>query len=195
MVEKINKIILIFLLPLFFSIGCPSRCQGTERHCGNSHEKTIRGCPNTTRSAKRSPIRSLPLSAFCRTYSLYEAADNPALLELDTSNLENLKTFSKKHSYDEVLFGKLVRNEQEKLQFLLQIYDLGEHDIIVEQEAVAETLLDVFDTADVMTLDLLGQITDVNIGFGTIELIKAEGSGNYEVYLDGKTIRNPEKEF
>ena len=136
-----------------------------------------------------SVIRFLP------DYTLYEATDNPDLLTVNTSNMENLKAFSEKHSYDEILFGDLSRDEQDKLLFQLQIYDLREHDIIVEHEAIAETLLDVFDTADMMTLALLGQITDVNIGFGTIELTKTSGLGTYDVYLDKKQIRNPKKTF
>ncbi len=136
-----------------------------------------------------SVIRFLP------DYTLYEASDNPDLLTVDTTNLETLKQFGTENSYDEILYGYLTKNDQEQLLFRLQIYDRHEHDIIVEESAVAESLLDVFDTADLMTLDLLGQITDINIGFGTIELIKTDGDGTYEVFLNKKKIRNPKKHF
>ena len=134
-------------------------------------------------------IRYLP------DYILVEPTDNPAMLETDIDNLEDIGTLAREYNYSQILFGELVTNSDGKLQFDLQIYDSVENDIIVRESAVSETLLDVFDTADTMTFDLLGQITDVNIGFGTIELIKESGEGEYSVFINGRLIRNPAKTF
>jgi len=194
MAEKINKLFIIFLTIFFILPTFALSAQELSRIAvipmkNNSGLPEYSTLCDTVTDTVTSVIPYLP------DYTLFEATDNPQMLEIDTSNLESIKEFAAEYGYDEILYGDLTKNEQDKLLFKLQIYDLKEHDILVEQDAIAETLLDVFDTADIMTLDLLGQITDVNIGFGTIELTKTSGQGIYDVYLNDKLIRNPKKNF
>ena len=197
MAEKINKFLLfLFACFLLFLLVFPAQPGAQER-------KKIAVIPMKNRSEMpeyttlcetmtdtvTSVIRYLP------DYILIETTENPQMLEVAIDNMENVSELADSFGYDQVLYGDLKRNEEDNLAFTFQIYSREEDDIIVEQTAVAESLLDVFDTADTMTLDLLGQITDVNIGFGSIDLIKEEGKGTYEVYLNDKRIRNPQKNF
>ena len=197
MAEKINKIFIFlfvcFLLSLFFlpaAAWAQNRLKIAVIPMKNRSEmpEYTTLCETMTDTVT-SVIRYLP------DYLLIETKENPQMLEIDIDNMKEVSNLAESFGYDQVLYGDLQRNEAGHLIFEFRIYDHEDEDIIVQQTAVAESLLDVFDTADTMTLDLLGQITDVNIGFGTIDLIKEKGKGAYAVYLNDKKIRNPKKNF
>lgn len=132
---------------------------------------------------------------FLQDYLVSTSDEDPELELYIGEDVSSLQALGDKKGYDEILFGDAVSTPQGGFIFNLSIFNRIEGKVLINQQAEADSLLGVFDAADEITMKLISQISDVHIAFGSIDLIKAGGSGLYDVYLDNKKIRNPKKLF
>jgi DNA-binding beta-propeller fold protein YncE len=124
-------------------------------------------------------------------YLVVESDEDPGLLQVDTSSAETLAAFAEASRYDEVLVGLASKDENGALTFRLSLFSRAEGKIKYDSSAKAESILEVFDAADEITIGLLSQVSDIHIGFGVIEVKAASGTGTYSVFLNDAKIRNP----
>ena len=120
--------------------------------------------------------------------------------DADLSRLENLTDpdelgkVAGEEGIDEVIFGRALV-EDGIFQFTLSLFNVNQGEVTNSQSVEAYSVLEVFDAADELTEGLIGQLSDVHIAFGSINLKQIGGKGNYTVNLDGFPLRNPDKTF
>lgn len=104
----------------------------------------------------------------------------------------NLLTAAADLRVDNILFGSAFLDELGRISFTLSVYDYNEEKVALSRTEAAESIFDIFDTADHITIALLEEFSQVHIGFGTIELVRTSGEGVYSVFLSGQRITNPD---
>ncbi len=132
---------------------------------------------------------------FLDDYLVSTSDDDPDLERYNAADVDAVKTISEESVYDEILYGNAETTDSGGFKFTLSIYNRSKEAVIIQEEVTAETLLDIFNAADEITLALISHISDIHVGFGSIELIQESGKGFYQVYLDSKRVRNPKKLF
>lgn len=86
-----------------------------------------------------------------------------------------------------VLWGEITLDEEDRIAITVTIFDRIEDRIVVTETETASSLLDVFDTADILVGSVIGEFSGTRVGFGTITL-DVSGSGDYHVFLDGTDL-------
>ena len=131
-----------------------------------------------------------------RLLGAYTVIDSASLTGVDLTDLEELEalaTVAEKYRLDEIVFGTARSDSDGNLTFQLKLYNRADGKVKYSTEAVAESIFDVFDAADQITVGLISQMSDIHIGFGGVEIDRTGGTGVYTVYLNEERIRNPEK--
>jgi hypothetical protein len=120
-------------------------------------------------------------------YQYYLASE-----DIDT---EGLNSFTTENKVDNVIYGNVVATELGSFIFTLSQFDRSLGKVTIDITETAESLFDVFDTADLLTREITGFFGEIHLGFGSIAVNKIRGLGQYTVYLDGYPVRNQEKTF
>lgn len=132
---------------------------------------------------------------FLQNYLVIDQEDNPQLASLDIGNQEAIGGFCDANKYDEILYGSADLREGGGFVFRLQVFNNADKATKTREEVVAESMLDVFDAADQITARIISRISNVHIGFGSIQLNLEGSESEYTVYLDGHKVRNPRQLF
>lgn len=129
------------------------------------------------------------------SYAVTEVYDVPELAEIDVSQRESLQAIAEAQRFEEVVYGEVTRDEQRRLVFTLSLYNREEAAVKYQHTAIAPSVFDVFDAADEITIALVSEMSDMRIGFGSLEVVKTDGQGLYSIYLNGERIRNPDRDL
>lgn len=132
---------------------------------------------------------------FLKDYRLFTEDEVPEIAQLRDVDENTLREFGMEEGFDEIIFGTARLREEGGFAFSLSIFNTYEGKVQVEETAAADSIFDVFDAADTITLELIAQVSDIHVGFGSLQLVRGEGYGTYDVYLDDKLIRNYERVF
>ena len=132
---------------------------------------------------------------FLKGYNVFTEDENPDLRRLPDTGPETLRQIGEDQRYDQIIIGSTELRDQGGFVLSLSIFNTFEGTYQVQETAVAESVFDIFDAADSITLALISQVSDIHIGFGAIQLERGSGFGRIEVYLDGKQIKNWERVF
>jgi hypothetical protein len=132
---------------------------------------------------------------FLQNYLVIDQEDNPDLATLDISNQQAIGDFCDTNKYDEILYGSTDLNEGGGFIFRLQVFNNQDQATKAREEVVADSVFDVFDSADRITARIISHISNVHIGFGSIALNLEGPESEYTVYLDGRPVRNPRQLF
>ncbi len=132
---------------------------------------------------------------FLQNYLVIDQEDNPQLASLDIGSEQAIGGFCDANKYDEILYGSADLREGGGFVFRLQVFNNADKATKTREEVVAESMLDVFDAADQITARIISHISNVHIGFGSIQLNLEGPESEYTVYLDGHKVRNPRQLF
>lgn len=132
---------------------------------------------------------------FLKDYLVFTEDEIPEIAQLEQTGPETLNTLGREEGLDEIIFGSAELREEGGFLFTLSIFNTYEGAVQVRETAEAESIFDIFDAADNITMALIAQVSDIHIGFGAIDLRRGEGYGTFEVYLDDKPVRNYERVF
>ncbi|HUX19876.1 MAG TPA: hypothetical protein VMW69_01465, partial [Spirochaetia bacterium] len=132
---------------------------------------------------------------FLQNYLVIDQEDNPDLALLDISTQQAIGDFCDANKYDEILYGSADLNGSGGFIFRLQVFNNQDKATKTQEEVVADSVLDVFDSADQITTRIISHISNVHIGFGSIQLNLEGPESEYAVYLDGRPVRNPRQLF
>ncbi len=87
---------------------------------------------------------------------------------------------------DNAIVGKVSRGKSGDVRFDFSVYDVHSGGATLSRSATAASIFAVFETADKLVVDLVGALSGVHIGFGSL-LLEPDGINlGYEVFIDGK---------
>ena len=132
---------------------------------------------------------------FQKEYRVVYPEEYQSFLTSKDIDSEGLINFTTDNNVDNVIYGNVVATDLGSFIFTLSQFDRVEGKVTIEITETAESLFDVFDTADLLTREITGFFGKIHLGFGSIELNKIKGLGEYSVFLDGYPVRNQEKVF
>ncbi len=89
---------------------------------------------------------------------------------------------------DNVIYGEITIPEAGGILFDMSLFDRGVGEIVLQEERIAGSVLDLFDTTDIIVRDFIGAFSGIRIGFGTISLSPSDPETAYNVYVDGEYL-------
>ena len=118
----------------------------------------------------------------------YEVRRYGGFLDYPPSNGE-LSLLARSEPAENIVYGAVETDEGGAIRLLLAVFDRGEGEVVLTEEARAESLLDVFQVADNLTATVVSGFSGRRIAFGTLRL-SPQGANErpYEVYLDGNLL-------
>ncbi len=122
---------------------------------------------------------SLTLRLMAR-YSVIDASFAP-----DEYDEDAVRSLARRESIDNVIFGEMTTDDEGRITIDLAVFDRHADAVTASVSDAAESLFDIFDVADRLTVSILEGFSGVHVGFGSVRLANSGESGNYETYVDG----------
>lgn len=89
---------------------------------------------------------------------------------------------------DFILYGTLTRNPDGRQSYELSIFDRKKGRTTVRETAQGESVMDVFDVADRLSVSVLGSIIGRRLSFGSIRLENANKQVEFDAFIDGVAV-------
>jgi hypothetical protein len=99
-----------------------------------------------------------------------------------------LKDYARKQSLDYVLFGKAGPGRSGEVVLQMSVLDRGRNAVSISREETAETIFNVFGTAERLVVNVVRDFSGLSIGFGAVEAVNTGEEGDYDVYVDGSPL-------
>ncbi|TVR68638.1 MAG: DUF1566 domain-containing protein [Spirochaetaceae bacterium] len=96
----------------------------------------------------------------------------------------DLDAFAARNRRDNLVFGFIEKPDARTTVFRVALYDRGSGAITYENEWTISSVLEVFDTADLVVEAMLSQFSDERISFGELVISNDGTRGTYRVYVD-----------
>jgi TolB-like protein len=119
------------------------------------------------------------------TYELVDAAPDDVP---ETYGAGSIAAFAEAQGVDNVIYGEITVPDTGGIRFDMSLFDRGVGEVVLQEERVAQSVLDLFDTTDIIVRDFIGAFSGIRIGFGTIALRPSDPDISYNVYVDGKLL-------
>ncbi len=107
---------------------------------------------------------------------------------------ENLFMYCEKNAVPNVIYGKSFYTDDGKIAFELSVYNMEKKGNTITKKETAESVLDVFSTADSLTLSLAESFSGMRMAFGSVRLVSIGDRGAYRVRI-GESVIVPEAEI
>lgn len=85
---------------------------------------------------------------------------------------------------DYFIHGSIGLSASKDVTCHLEVYDRAKGRSTLKREAISD-LLGLFDASDSLVAQVVGDMTGIHIGFGSISLTRAGEAGSYTAYIDG----------
>ena len=96
------------------------------------------------------------------------------------------KQFFKDYNFDNAIFGRVFPDPGGDIVLAMSVYDRAKDRITIEKQVEVESLLEVFEGSDQLTVAIVEAFSGTHIGFGTL-VFSGEGDvGDVVVYIDGE---------
>jgi hypothetical protein len=99
-----------------------------------------------------------------------------------------LKDLAGKQSLDYVLFGKAGPGRSGEIVLQMSVFDRGRNAVTITREETADTIFNVFGTAERLVVNVVRDFSGLRIGFGAVEAVNTGEEGDYEAYVDGSPL-------
>ena len=104
------------------------------------------------------------------------------------TDLERAKLYFKSRGFDNAVFGQIMSNGAGGYTFVIDGWERRSDAILVHIEQNAESVFDLFDITDNLTVELFEELTGEHLGFGSV-VFKRDGiEADYDVLIDGNYI-------
>jgi len=123
-----------------------------------------------------------------RLIGTYDVVDIPPSDVPAGYQLEQIEKLCTDLGIDNLIFGEIRSPDTGGILFDMSLYDRGIGEVTLQQQKIAVSVLDVFDTTDLLVQEFVGAFSGIRIGFGSIEFQPTLPDKDYIVYLDGKPI-------
>ncbi len=102
--------------------------------------------------------------------------------------------YCEKNSIDDIIFGRAIIEEGGSVFLEMSVFNRQSASITMTKTETAETFFDIFDSSDILAVNMMEGFSGMHLGFGTLKFNNKGESGKYSVYIDealaGDTIAN-----
>ncbi|MCK5197484.1 MAG: hypothetical protein KAR21_04000, partial [Spirochaetales bacterium] len=113
---------------------------------------------------------------------------------LPGADLERAKLYFRDGGFDNVVFGQIKGSEADGYTFIIDGWERKSDKILVHIEETAESVFDLFDIADNLTVELFEELTGEHLGFGRVFYQREGIEADYDIEIDGNYLgRNNEE--
>ena len=109
----------------------------------------------------------------------YEVISIPSEIEK-----QDLAALANDQNIDTIITGEILAEQGAACLIRLSVYDKQKKSIVLVKEETADTLLDIFDASDRITVSMLEAFSGVHIAYGMLSVVCESGTGEYQVYLN-----------
>ena len=102
----------------------------------------------------------------------------------DVSLSEDLNKTADEARLDYIIFGEANRTENDSFQIEVSVYEHKLSEVVSTVSGNAESVTDIFETADLLTARVIEDFTGIHVGYGAITLENTGVPGRYSVLLD-----------
>lgn len=112
------------------------------------------------------------------------------LLSLSTDRLpttitpESVGELAATEGIDNVIFGEIRLGSRGEIIFDMSLYDRSAGEVTFREQWVAERLLDVFSTTDLLVQEFVSNFSGIRIGFGSVQFVPSRSDVDYRVFVD-----------
>jgi hypothetical protein len=100
-------------------------------------------------------------------------------------DLESAQALADLSKIDSLVLGSVNKDAEGAYLFTVRLFDRQKYGFTITRHAKADSILDVFDSADGLTKGFLEAVSGTHIGFGAVELVNSGEKGDYELHVDG----------
>lgn len=98
-----------------------------------------------------------------------------------------LESVAEKHALDNIITGS-IREVDTGIRLTLKVFNRKEGSTVLTRAGTAESLLDIFEVTDRITLELLEGFTNTHIAFGSLFFRNTGEDRDYVIYIDGQIV-------
>ncbi len=102
-------------------------------------------------------------------------------------SLKELKSLSERYNIDNIIFGSISESKN-NIVFNFSVYNKAKGKVVLKKEATTESIFDIFNISDNLTIELIEGFSNVHIAFGNVTLKNEGEKGSYSVFIDGQFI-------
>ena len=108
--------------------------------------------------------------------------------------LERAKLYFKSNGFDNAVYGQIDRTGNGEYNFFIKGWERESDSIVVQTEETADSVFDMFDIVDNLTIKFIEELSGEHIGFGKIAFVNEGAEADYNIYVDGNYLgRNIEE--
>ncbi len=100
----------------------------------------------------------------------------------------SVKRYADRNKIDNIIFGKAYLDRNGSMIFQMSVYDRNWDVITITEERKAESIFEIFDTADQLVVSVVEDFSGIHVGFGTVRLFNLSENGDFEVFIDGEFV-------
>ena len=101
-----------------------------------------------------------------------------------TVDPESVGEFAATEEIDNVIFGEIRLGSAGEIVFDMSLYDRGAGEVTFREQWVAERLLDLFSTTDILVQEFVSNFSGIRIGFGSLQFSPGRPGEGYRVFVD-----------
>jgi len=106
------------------------------------------------------------------------------VIEIMQEESSNPDLLAAEKDIDTIITGEILEHSGSACIIRLSVYDKQKKAVVLVKEEKPETILDIFDASDSITISLLEAFSGVHIAYGRLAIESASGSGLYQVFLN-----------
>lgn len=99
-------------------------------------------------------------------------------------NFNRAKSYFLRYNQDLAVYGSINRLDDDSYSMTVSIWSLADDDVIIEETREFESIFDIFDVVDELSITIAEEITGEHIGFGTVLFNNIGDNVQYSVYID-----------
>ena len=100
---------------------------------------------------------------------------------LPETNLDRSKLYFNNNSFDNAVFGQIERSDEGVYSFLIKGWERKSDSIVVQIEESADSVFDMFDIVDNLTIKFIEELSGEHIGFGKVVFLNEGEEANYNI--------------
>lgn len=107
---------------------------------------------------------------------------------------ERARLYFQGNNIDNAVYGQINRNDDGEYTFLIKGWEEVSNSIVIQTEKKADSVFDMFDIVDELTIEFIEELSGEEIGFGTVVFVNNGAEADYNIYVDGVYLgRNTEE--
>jgi len=99
-----------------------------------------------------------------------------------------LSEYCERHKIDDLLFGKALVKSDGSILIEMSVFNKQKGAISFTKSETAATVLDIFNAADKLAIEMMHSFSGMHLGFGAVKFINSGEKGSYSVYIDNVSI-------